>query len=177
MSRVGKLPISIPSGVSVVIKDLTVSAQGPKGKLTKEFAGKITIITEDNVIFVKPVDDSKRARSMWGTARSIINAMVKGVHEGFTEELEVNGVGYRAMIKGPYLNLSLGKSHNTKIQIPANIQVETPKQNIVILTSADKQQLGQFAANIIKQRPPEPYKGKGIKKKGQYVQRKEGKKS
>jgi large subunit ribosomal protein L6 len=177
MSRVGKLPVNIPSGVNVAIEGLTVSVEGPKGKLSKEFAGKIAITKEDNAISVQPIDDSKKARAMWGTARSIINGMVKGVKDGFTEELEVNGVGYRAIIKGPYLNLTLGKSHNTKIEIPANIKVETPKQNIIILSCADKQKLGQFAANIIKQRPPEPYKGKGIKMKGQYVQRKEGKKS
>jgi large subunit ribosomal protein L6 len=156
MSRVGKLPVSIPSGVNVAIEGLNIVAEGPKGKLVKEFAGKIAITKEGDNIIVQPQDDSKKARAMWGTARSIINSMIKGVKEGFSEELEVNGVGYRASIKGPYLNLTLGKSHNTKIEIPANIKVETPKQNIILLSSVDKQNLGQFAANIIKQRPPEP---------------------
>lgn len=177
MSRVGKLPIAIPEGVSVDVSDLSVNVKGPKGELAKAFVGNITITKEDTAILVKPTDESKHAKAMWGTARSIINGMVKGVKEGFSQELEVNGVGYRVSVKGPYLNLSLGKSHNTKMEIPEDVKVETPKQNIIILHSVDKQALGQFAALIIKQRPPEPYKGKGIKRKGQYVQRKEGKKN
>lgn len=177
MSRVGKLPIAIPANVKVDVTDLSVKVTGPKGELNKSFLGLITIGLEDNAVVVKPVDQSKNARSMWGTARSVINGMVKGVSEGFSEELEVNGVGYRAAVKGEYLNLSLGKSHNTKIEIPQIIKVDAPKQNIIILNSIDKEQLGQFVATIIKQRPPEPYKGKGIKRKGQFVQRKEGKKN
>ncbi|CAN0566452.1 unnamed protein product [Ectocarpus sp. 12 AP-2014] len=113
---------------------------------------------------------------MWGTARSIINGMVVGVKDGFKEELEVNGVGYRAVVKGKYLNLTLGKSHNTKIEIPEGIQVETPKQTVIMLESHDKHKLGQYVATIRSQRPPEPYKGKGIRRKNEYVQRKEGKK-
>ena len=177
MSRVGKLPISVPEGVNVDISDLSVSVKGPKGELTKTFEGNISITKEGANILVKPTDGSKHAKSMWGTARSIINGMVVGVKEGFIQELEVNGVGYRVSVKGTYLNLSLGKSHNTKMEIPSSIKVDTPKQNIIVLNSSDKQALGAFAALIIKQRPPEPYKGKGIKKKGQYVQRKEGKKN
>jgi large subunit ribosomal protein L6 len=177
MSRVGKLPIAIPANVKVDVTDLNVKVTGPKGELNKSFLGLITIGLEDNAVVVKPLDQSKNARSMWGTARSVINGMVKGVSEGFSEELEVNGVGYRAAVKGEYLNLSLGKSHNTKIAIPQIIKLDTPKQNIIILNSIDKEQLGQFVATIIKQRPPEPYKGKGIKRKGQFVQRKEGKKN
>ena len=123
------------------------------------------------------MNETKHARAMWGTARSIINGMVKGVKEGFTEELEVNGVGYRASVSGKYLNLTLGKSHNTKIEIPESVKVETPKQTTIMLHSSDKAALGRFRALLIKQRPPEPYKGKGIKVKGQYVQRKEGKKN
>lgn len=177
MSRVGKLPIAIPKSVDVMISGLNVTVKGPKGELHKSFAGMIEIHTEDNSVVVKPLDTSKNARSMWGTARSIINCMIKGVHQGFSEELEVNGVGYRAAVKGNYLNLTLGKSHNTKIEIPVAIKVEAPKQNIITLQSVDKEELGQFIALIIKQRPPEPYKGKGIKRKGQYVERKEGKKN
>lgn len=177
MSRVGKLPVAVPEGVNVDIKGLSVNVKGPKGELSKTFAGNIEIVKQDSSVLVKPKDKSKDAKSMWGTARSIINGMVKGVKEGFSQELEVNGVGYRVSVKGSYLNLSLGKSHNTKMEIPEEVKVETPKQNIIILHSSDKQVLGQFAAQIIKQRPPEPYKGKGIKKKGQYVQRKEGKKN
>ena len=177
MSRVGKLPVSIPEGVKVDLNGLQVSVSGPKGQLVKSFAGSIGISLENNQILVKPLSDDKGARAMWGTARSIINSMVKGVKEGFTEELEVNGVGYKALVKDSYLNLMLAKSHNTKIEIPKYIKVSVPKQNQIILESVDKEKLGQFISIIIKQRPPEPYKGKGIKRKGQYVQRKEGKKN
>ncbi len=177
MSRVGKLPIAIPANVKVEVADLNIKVTGPKGELNKSFLGMITIGVEGNAVVVKPLDQSKNARSMWGTARSVINGMVKGVSEGFAEELEVNGVGYRAAVKGSYLNLSLGKSHNTKIEIPESIKVDAPKQNVIMLQSIDKEKLGQFVAVIIKQRPPEPYKGKGIKRKGQFVQRKEGKKN
>ena len=177
MSRVGKLPVSVPEGVEVTIDGLSVATKGPKGSLDKTFAGNIEIKRDGETIVVSPKDKTKHSRAMWGTARSIINGMVQGAKEGFIQELEVNGVGYRVSVKGKYLNLSLGKSHNTKMEIPEQVTVQTPKQNIIILNSADKQALGQFSASIIKQRPPEPYKGKGIKRKGQYVQRKEGKKN
>jgi len=177
MSRVGKLPIAVPEGVKVEIIDLSLKISGPKGELSKTFLGNISITMDGNAVSVKPTDGSKNAKAMWGTARSIISSMVKGVKEGFTHELEVNGVGYRVSVKDTYLNLSLGKSHNTKIEIPSIVKVDTPKQNVIILQSIDKERLGQFAALIIKQRPPEPYKGKGIKYKGQYIQRKEGKKN
>ncbi|MDA9163302.1 50S ribosomal protein L6 [Rickettsiaceae bacterium] len=176
MSRVGKLPVALPEGVKVEISGLSVKVQGPKGSLEKIFAGQIAIEQDGPAIKVKPLDDSAGARAMWGTARSIINGMVQGVTTGFTEELEVNGVGYRAAVKGKYLNLTLGKSHNTKIEIPEGIKVATPKQNLIALESHDKEMLGQYVATIRSQRPPEPYKGKGIKRKGEYVQRKEGKK-
>ncbi|MCC8369617.1 MULTISPECIES: 50S ribosomal protein L6 [unclassified Rickettsia] len=177
MSRVGKLPIIIPEGVKIGLNGLEVNISGPKGKLSKAFKGSIEILLEDNKILVKPLAQNKNARSMWGTARSIISSMVKGVKEGFKLELEINGVGYRAMVKGEYLNLMLAKSHNTKIEIPKDIKVDVPKQNVIILEGTDKEKLGQFASIIIKQRPPEPYKGKGIKFKGQYIPRKEGKKN
>jgi large subunit ribosomal protein L6 len=177
MSRVGKLPIAVPEGVKVEVNGLVVKVSGPKGNLEKGFAGDISITIEGASVFVRPLNDTKHARAMWGTARSIINGMVKGVKEGFTEELEVNGVGYRAAVKGKYLNLTLGKSHNTKIEIPEIVTVDTPKQTTIMLHSSDKAALGRFRALLIKQRPPEPYKGKGIKVKGQYVQRKEGKKN
>lgn len=176
MSRIGKLPVALPEGVKVEISGLNVKIQGPKGALEKTFAGAISIEQKDMTIVVKPLDDSTPARAMWGTARSIIKGMVTGVTTCFQEELEVNGVGYRAAVKDKYLNLTLGKSHNTKIEIPEGINVTTPKQNLVLLESHDKQKLGQFVAIIRSQRPPEPYKGKGIRRKGEYVQRKEGKK-
>jgi large subunit ribosomal protein L6 len=174
MSRVGKLPVPVPAGVKVEISGLNVKIQGPKGVLEKVFAGQISIENIDGAIIVKPLEVT--AKAMWGTARNIINGMVKGVTSGFQEELEVNGVGYRASVKGKYLNLTLGKSHNTKIEIPAGIKVDTPKQNIITLESHDKEKLGQYVAIIRSQRPPEPYKGKGIRRKDEYVQRKEGKK-
>ena len=177
MSRVGKLPVPVPEGVKVELNGLAISVSGPKGNLEKAFAGDISITMDGSSIVVKPLNETKHARAMWGTARSIINGMVKGVKEGFSEELEVNGVGYRAAVKGKYLNLTLGKSHNTKIEIPEIVKVDTPKQTTIMLYSADKAALGRFRALLIKQRPPEPYKGKGIKVKGQYVQRKEGKKN
>ncbi|WP_375326393.1 50S ribosomal protein L6 [Candidatus Tisiphia endosymbiont of Nemotelus uliginosus] len=177
MSRVGKLPVSIPSGVQVELDGLQVNVTGPLGALTKTFSGSIAISLQDNLLFVKPLTNSKKARSMWGTANRVISNMVNGVKTGFTVELEVNGIGYKAWVKGQYLNLMLAKSHNTKIEIPTNIKVNVPKPNSIILESADKEQLGQFKAIIKRQREPEPYKGKGIKSKGQYVQRKEGKKN
>lgn len=176
MSRVGKVPVQLSAGVSVDVTGSKVVVKGPKGVLEKEFNNAVSINAEDAQVYVKPINDSKFSRAMWGTARSIINSMVKGVTEGFTRELEVNGVGYRAAVKGDYINLTLGKSHNTKILIPKGIKVDTPKQNIIILESIDKHSLGQFVSIIKNQRPPEPYKGKGIKLKGEYVQRKEGKK-
>jgi large subunit ribosomal protein L6 len=177
MSRVGKLPVILPQGVKVELDGLKIKVNGPKGSLEKIFSGDISIKLEGDQVSVAMLSQTKQAKAMWGTARSIINGMVKGVNTGFSEELEVNGVGYRASVKGNYLNLILGKSHNTKIEIPKGLKVEAPKQNIITLESIDKEILGQFVALVIKQRPPEPYKGKGIKRKGQYVQRKEGKKN
>lgn len=176
MSRVGKLPITIPEGVKIGLNDLEVKISGPKGELSKTFKGNIAISLAENKLLVKPLAANKNARAMWGTARSIISNMVTGVKEGFKLKLEINGVGYRAMVKGKYLNLMLAKSHNTKIEIPSDIKIEMSKQNIIILEGTDKEKLGQFASIIIKQRPPEPYKGKGIKFENQFIPRKEGKK-
>jgi large subunit ribosomal protein L6 len=177
MSRVGKLPINIPDNVEVELDGLRVKISGPKGQLIKSFTGDISISSEGGQVIVRPLAMTKHAKAMWGTARSIINGMVKGVKDGFSEELEVTGTGYRAAVKDKFLNLSLGKSHSTKIEIPAYINVQTPKQNMIVLESVDKEKLGKFIAMIVKQRPPEPYKGKGIKLKDQYIERKEGKKN
>jgi large subunit ribosomal protein L6 len=176
MSRVGKLPVKILPGVEVNIDGLNVKVAGKNGVLEKTFKGDIEIISCDDQVVVKPLNDTKQARAMWGTARSIIKNMVQGVAEGYKIELDVIGVGYRASVKDKYLSLTLGKSHNTKIEIPGNIKVNTPKQDIVELESADKEALGQVISLIKSQRPPEPYKGKGIKRKGEYIIRKEGKK-
>lgn len=174
MSRIGKLPVFLPQGVKAEISGITIKIQGPRGTLSKVFAGSIFIEKINNAIIVKPLKDD--ANAMWGTARSIIKNMVIGVTQGFKEELEVNGVGYRAAIKGKYLNLTLGKSHNTKIEIPEGIKLDTPRQNLITLEASDKEKLGQYIALIKRQRKPEPYKGKGIKRIGEYVQKKEGKK-
>jgi len=176
MSRIGSLPVSIPSGVEVKINGLILEVSGQKGIISKSFSGDIEINLSDNELLVNPKNNSKQSRSMWGTARNIIFNMVKGVSEGFSTELEIIGVGYRASLKDDYINLALGKSHNTKIQIPKNIEVTISSNNKIILRSFDKELLGQFVAQIIKQRPPEPYKGKGIRKAGQYLERKESKK-
>ncbi len=172
MSRIGKLPVMLPVGVGVEISGLNVKVQGPRGSLEKTFLGGISIEQSGLSVVVKSLNDTTSAKSMWGTARSIINSMIQGVTLGFKEELELNGVGYRAVVKGKYLNLTLGKSHNTKIEVPEEITVTTPKQNIIALECNDKEKLGQYIAIIRTQRPPEPYKGKGIKRKGEYVQRK-----
>lgn len=176
MSRVGKLPVKILPGVQVDISGLNVKVKGKNGSLEKTFKGDIEIKSQDGEVLVSPLNDTKQARAMWGTARSIIKNMVQGVAEGYKIELDVIGVGYRASFKGKYLSLTLGKSHNTKIEIPDIIKVNTPKQDVVELESADKEALGQVISLIKAQRPPEPYKGKGIKRKGEYIVRKEGKK-
>lgn len=177
MSRVGKLPIFLPEVVKIDLDGLKINVKGPKGELTKVFAGNIEIVLQDRLVTVKPLSKSKKAREMWGTVRNIINNMVKGVTEGFTTELELIGVGLKASVGGEYLNLALAKSHNTKIKIPDNLKVTVPKPNQIVLESVSKEILGQFVSITKKQRPPEPYKGKGIRIKGEYVQRKEGKKN
>lgn len=177
MSRVGKLPIKYSSDVNVKISGQEVSVKGPKGELSNIFNKFVSIKEVDQEIMVSPIDNSAGARAMWGTARSIIAGMVKGVTEGYSAEVEINGVGYRANMQDKYLILSLGKSHNTYIETPANISIKVLKQNLILVESICKHSIGQFIAKLIKERRPEPYKGKGIYKKGQYIIRKEGKKN
>lgn len=177
MSRVGKVPVSVPENVKVTVNGLHIKVEGPKGILEKSFMGNLSISLEENSVVVKSLSEEKHSKAMWGTARSIINNMILGVTSGYKEELEVNGVGYRASVKGKYLTLSLGKSHNTMIEIPEGVKAVTPKQDAIELTANNKEELGQFVAVIKNQRPPEPYKGKGIKRKGEFIIRKEGKKS
>jgi large subunit ribosomal protein L6 len=176
MSRVGKLPVLIPDGVKVEVSGLHIKIHGPRGDLEKKFVAPIMIKQDTVGLMVVPLNDSVFAKSMWGTVRSIIHSMVQGVTRGFKTELEINGVGYKAAVKGEYLNLVLGKSHNTKIQIPSGIIVTVLKQNSIVLESNDKEILGQYVAIIRNQRPPEPYKGKGIYRKGEHIYRKVGKK-
>lgn len=177
MSRVGKASIVLPVGVNVDLDGLTVVVSGPKGKIEKTFFGDINIDKVDNMLSVTPITETKSARAMWGTARSIINNMVNGVVNGFTKEIELIGVGYRAALKGDCLTMLLGKSHSTKVMVPDVIKVDVLKQNFIVLFSVDKELLGSFVSLLMKQRPPEPYKGKGVRVKGQYVQKKEGKKN
>ena len=174
MSRVGKVPVAIPQGVEVNVSNLDVTVKGPKGTLSKSFIGAITIEKTDGFIVVKPINEN--GRPMWGTARSIINSMVKGVSEGFQEELEINGVGYRAAVKGEVLELQLGYSHPINYEIPAGLEV-TVEKNIINVKGADKQQVGQAAAIIRGFRKPEPYKGKGVKYTDEKIIRKAGKTS
>ncbi len=176
MSRVGKNPVEVPSGVEVAIKGGLVSAKGKLGTLDFEASDDVVISQEDGKIWVKPANEGKRARAMWGTVRSRIQNMVIGVSEGFTKNLEINGVGYRAAVQGQSLNLQLGFSHDVAYPIPEGITVKCEKPTSIAVSGADKQKVGQVAAEIRSYRPPEPYKGKGVKYADEVILRKEGKK-
>jgi len=175
MSRVGKHPGELPSGVEVVLDGKTVTAKGKLGQLAYQATDDVIVTLDDGKVVVKPVDDSKRSRAMWGTARSRIQSMVTGVSEGFTKQLEINGVGYRAAIQGSTLGLQLGYSHDISYPIPEGITVKCEKPTSITISGADKQRVGQVAAEIRAFRPPEPYKGKGIKYERETILRKEGK--
>ncbi len=176
MSRVGKNPVEIPDGVSVNIAGQVVTAKGKLGELSATMVDDVEIGQEGNLISVNIRNDSFAARKMWGTSRSIINNLVVGVSEGFTRNLEINGVGYRAQLQGKELVLQLGFSHEVRFPVPEGITVQCEDQNHIAVSGTDKQKVGQVAAEIRGFRPPEPYKGKGIKYEGEYVFRKEGKK-
>lgn len=176
MSRVGKHPVEVPSGVEVAVEGLTVRAKGKLGQLAFQSTADVSISLEDGKIVVKPVNESQASRAMWGTARSCLQNLVTGVSEGFTKELEINGVGYRAAVQGSSLNLQLGFSHDVNYPIPQGIAIKCEKPTSIAITGADKQKVGQVAAEIRAFRPPEPYKGKGVKYKDEYILRKEGKK-
>ena len=176
MSRVGKHPVELPSGVEVVLDGKTVTAKGKLGQLAYQATDDVIVALDDGKVVVKPVDNSKRSRAMWGTARSRIQSMVTGVSEGFTKQLEMNGVGYRAAIQGSTLNLQLGFSHDVTYPIPEGIAIVCERPTAIAISGADKQQVGQVAADIRAYRPPEPYKGKGIKYSDEIILRKEGKK-
>lgn len=176
MSRVGKYPIAIPSGVEVQIGNGEVVAKGKLGEQRVALSEQVVVTKEDNVLTVTPVDKTKLARTHWGTFRSVINSLVQGVDEGFTIKLEINGVGYRAAVQGSHLVLQLGFSHEVKFDIPQGITIKCEKPTLVSIHGANKQQVGQVASKIRMLRPPEPYKGKGIRYEGEYILRKEGKK-
>lgn len=176
MSRVGKNPVEVPSGVEVAVKGSIVSAKGKMGTLEYVATKDVQLTLEDGKIVVKPTNNSKRARSMWGTARSRVQSIVTGVAEGFKKDLAINGVGYRAAVQGSDLVLQLGYSHDVIYPIPAGIEIKCEKPTAITISGADKQQVGQVAAEIRGFRKPEPYKGKGIKYDGEIIRRKEGKK-
>ncbi len=176
MSRIGKKTIPVPQGVTVSIDGQAVKAKGPKGELHFVVNELCTVALEENEVAVKPVNNSKPARSMWGMSRTRIANLIDGVATEFTKSLELVGVGYRAQMKGSALNLALGYSHDINFPIPDGIKIATPKPTEIIVTGIDKQQVGQTAAVIRAFRPPEPYKGKGVKYTDEYIFRKEGKK-
>jgi large subunit ribosomal protein L6 len=175
MSRVGKKPIEIPSGVTVTVNGNTVTVKGPKGELTRTFHPDMTIKVEDNVITVTRPSDEKRHRALHGTTRSLLANMVEGVSKGYEKALELVGVGYRAAKQGKKLVLNVGFSHPVEIEPEEGLEIEVPSQTKIVVKGADKQRVGELAANIRAVRPPEPYKGKGIRYEGEVVRRKEGK--
>jgi large subunit ribosomal protein L6 len=176
MSRIGKKPIPVPQGVTVAVNDNTVKVKGPKGELETTVVNEVEVTVEDGAINVKPRSKDQRARAMWGMQRTLVSNLVKGVTEGFKEELEMTGVGYRASMKGKDLQLQLGFSHDVLFPVPEGIQVACPEQTKIVITGIDKQKVGQVAAKIREYRKPEPYKGKGIRYAGEFIFRKEGKK-
>ena len=175
MSRIGKKPIAIPAGVDVKINGSEVTVKGPKGELKDTFSADMSIVMENNEIVVSRPSDNKEHRALHGLTRTLIANMVEGVSVGYKKELEVNGVGFRAQKQGNNLVMNLGFSHQVIMPEIDGITIEVPNNNSIIISGADKQKVGQFAAEVREKRPPEPYKGKGIKYVGEYIRRKEGK--
>ncbi|MBC7154395.1 MAG: 50S ribosomal protein L6 [Rhodobacteraceae bacterium] len=176
MSRIGKKPVELPSGVSASVSGQKIEVKGPKGTRSFTATDDVTITVDGNVITVKPRGMSKRARQQWGLSRSMVANLVTGVSDGFKKELELSGVGYRAAMQGNVLKLSLGYSHEVNFAVPAGVTITSPKQTEITVEGIDQQLVGQVAANIREWRAPEPYKGKGIRYKGEFIFRKEGKK-
>jgi large subunit ribosomal protein L6 len=176
MSRVGKHPVAVPSGVEVQMSGQTLSAKGSLGTLRLVVSNELTAAIADGAVTITPKNDSKHARAMWGTTRALVNNMVTGVAKGFSVTLEINGVGYRAAVQGNTLNLQLGYSHEVAYPIPNGVKIVCERPTLINVSGADRQRVGQIAAEIRAYRPPEPYKGKGIKYSTETVRRKEGKK-
>ena len=176
MSRIGKRPVEIPSGVTADIENGALSVKGPKGALSMGLSELVSYKLEDGTISVRPANDTRAARNHWGMQRTLVSNLVEGVTQGFSKTLEITGVGYRAQAQGRKLKLQLGFSHDVEIDVPEGLEVKTPDQTTVEISGIDKQAVGQLAAEIRRWRKPEPYKGKGIKYRGEYVFRKEGKK-
>ncbi len=176
MSRIGKKPVTIPSGVTANIADGVLTVKGPKGTLTLTLRDEISYIVEGDTIAVKPANDTKAARAFWGMQRTLVDNLITGVTQGYTKVLEITGVGYRANSQGKNLKLQLGYSHDVDFAVPEGIEIKTPDNTTVEISGIDKQKVGQVAAEIRRWRKPEPYKGKGIKYRGEFIFRKEGKK-
>jgi large subunit ribosomal protein L6 len=177
MSRIGKKPVAMPSGVSAAVEGRTLTVKGPKGTLAMALLDDLVTTTlEEGQISIKPIAPSQRSRAAWGMQRTNVQNLVTGVTEGFTKVLEINGVGYRAQAQGKNLKLQLGYSHDVNYAVPDGVEVKTPDANTVEISGIDRQKVGQVAAEIRRWRKPEPYKGKGIKYRGEFIFRKEGKK-
>ena len=176
MSRIGKYPVAVPSGVTVTMAGAKVTIKGKLGEMNLVTPDEVETSLEDGKVWVKPKKETKRARALWGTTRANINNMVQGVSAGFKKTLDITGVGYKAQAQGRKLNLNLGFSHDVIYDVPEGIEVKTPVPTQVEISGANRQRVGQVAAEIRAYRPPEPYKGKGVRYEGEYVRRKEGKK-
>jgi large subunit ribosomal protein L6 len=176
MSRIGKKAVPVPAGVTVSINGQTVAVKGPKGELKEVLNEQVLVKMEGGGVKVDPINQTKLARSSWGMSRTLVANMVKGVTEGYSRTLEINGVGYRAALNGKQLQLNLGYSHDVAYPVPEGIDIKTPKPTEIVITGINKQRVGQVAAEIREWRGPEPYKGKGIKYAGETIFRKEGKK-
>jgi large subunit ribosomal protein L6 len=176
MSRIGKKPVSIPSGVTANVEGQTVKVKGPKGAMQVVLPDDVVVKMDAGAVKVDPRNETKRARAMWGTSRTLVSNLVTGVTRGFEKKLEITGVGYRAALQGKNLQLALGYSHDVIYPVPEGITIAAPKPTEIVVTGIDKQKVGQVAAEIRAFRPPEPYKGKGVKYAGEYIFRKEGKK-
>jgi large subunit ribosomal protein L6 len=176
MSRIGKRPVELPGGVSATLSGQTIEVKGPKGTRSFTATDDVTLAVEDGAVTVKPRGLSKRARQQWGMSRTQVANLVEGVSTGFKREMEITGVGYRAAVQGKVLKLSLGYSHDVDFAIPEGVTITTPRPTEIVVEGIDQQVVGQVAANIREWRKPEPYKGKGIRYKGEFIFRKEGKK-
>jgi large subunit ribosomal protein L6 len=176
MSRIGKNPVTIPEGVTIDLAGQVLTAKGGLGTLSLVVSGEVTATIAEGAVTIAPNSETKHARAMWGTTRALVNNMVTGVATGFTRNLEINGVGYRAAVQGNILNLQLGYSHDIPYPIPKDVRIACERPTLISVSGADRQRVGQIAAEIRAFRPPEPYKGKGIKYSDETVRRKEGKK-
>jgi large subunit ribosomal protein L6 len=176
MSRIGKRPVPLPSGVTATTEGRTLTVKGPKGTLSLQMREEISYDISEDGISVQPANETKQARAFWGMQRTLVQNLVTGVSEGFTKVLEITGVGYRATAQGKSLRLQLGYSHDVNVDVPEGIEIKTPDNTTVEVSGIDRQKVGQVAAEIRRWRKPEPYKGKGIKYRGEYIFRKEGKK-